>query len=170
VPELWTLGSIEFVPRGTKTKTTNHMKKLIVPVLVGLLAVTGLTLSAGEPDVNPTGTWKVTISGDKTQALPAVPTLKLKLSGDTLTGTLSYRSSPVVNGKSQVSELPITEAKLQGNDISFNFTHPPAFGKGPNATYSYQGKISGDTIKGTFTSEWMGNTNTKDWQAERIKE
>jgi hypothetical protein len=134
------------------------------------LAVTGSTAKAEESVVNPTGTWKVTISGDKSQALPAVPTLKLKLSGGTLTGTLSYRSSPVVNGKSQVAELPITEAKLQGNDISFNFSHPPAAGKGPNATYSYQGKISGDTIKGTFTREWMGNTNTKDWQAVRIKE
>ena len=146
------------------------MKKLIVPVLVGLLALTGgLTLRAGEPAVDPTGTWKVTISGDKTQVLPAVPTLKLKLSGGALTGTLSYRSSPVVNGKTQVSELPITEAKLQGSDISFNFTHPPASGKGPNASYSYQGKISGDTMKGTFTREWMGNSSTKDWQAERIK-
>lgn len=138
------------------------------------LALTGLILRTAtgidQPTTNPTGTWKVTISGSNTQARPAVPTLKLKLSSGKLTGTLSYRSSAVVHGESKVSESPITEAKLQGNEISFSFTHPPASGNGPNATYSYQGKISGDTIKGTFTTEWMGHTRTKDWEAERLKE
>jgi len=134
------------------------------------VAITGPTLKAGEPTVNPTGTWKVTISNTNTQARPAAQTLNLKLDGGTLTGTLSYNSSPTVNGKARVSELPVTEAKLQGNEISFNFTHPPASGNGPNATYSYQGKISGDTIKGTFTTEWMGQTRTKGWEAERLKE
>jgi len=148
--------------------------KTCLTTLALTLALTGPTLCVNAGDdkstTNPTGTWKVTISGSNTQALPPVPTLKLKLSGGTLTGTLSYRSSPVVNGKSQVSELPITEAKLQGTEISFNFTHPPAAGNGPNATYSYRGKLSGDTIKGTFATEWMGQTRTRDWQAERLKE
>ncbi|HYL85500.1 MAG TPA: hypothetical protein VE263_14785 [Candidatus Angelobacter sp.] len=139
-----------------------------------ILALTGLSFRAIAADdkstTNPTGTWKVTIPGSNTQARPAVPTLKLKLSGGTLTGTMSYRSSSIVNGVSQVSELPITEAKLQGSEISFNFTHPPASGNGPNANYSYQGKISGDSIKGTFTTEWMGQTRKRDWEAERLKQ
>jgi hypothetical protein len=135
-----------------------------------ILAVTGPTVCAGEPAANPTGTWKVTVSSTNTQARPTAQTLKLKLDGGTLTGTFSYNSSPTVNGKARVSELPITEAKLQGNEISFNFTHPPAAGNGPNATNSYQGKISGDTIKGTFTTEWMGQTRTRGWEAERVKE
>lgn len=144
-----------------------------LPTFVLTLAFTALTLRviAGDDKsaTNPTGTWKVTIPGSNTQARPAVPTLKLKLSGGKLTGTLTYRSSSIVNGTSQVSELPITEAKIQGSEISFNFTHPPASGNGPNANYSYKGKISGDTIKGTFTTEWMGHTRTKDWEAERLK-
>jgi hypothetical protein len=134
------------------------------------LAVTGSTVNAGESVVNPTGTWKVTIVTTNTQAHPTAQTLKLKLDGGTLTGTLSYNSSPTVNGKAHVSELPITEAKLQGSEISFNFTHPPASGNGPSATYSYQGNISSDTIKGTFTEEWMGHTFTKNWEAKRLKE
>ena len=134
------------------------------------LAVAGSTVNAEESVVNPTGTWKVTVSSTNTQARPAAQTLKLTLNGGTLTGTLSYNSSPTVNGKARVSELPITEAKLQGNELSFNFTHPPAAGNGPNATYSYQGTISGDTIKGTFTTEWMGQTRTKNWEAKRLKE
>ena len=145
------------------------MKKLIVPVLVGLLAFASL-ISAEEPTINPTGTWKLTITSTNTPPRLTMETLKLKLSGGTLTGTLSYNSSPTVNGKARVSELPITEAKLQGSEISFNFTHPPAAGNGPNATYSYQGTISGDTIKGTFTMKWMDHTRTKNWEAKRLKE
>lgn len=134
------------------------------------LAVTSSTVNAEEAVVNPTGTWKVTVSSTNTQARPAAQTLKLTLNGGTLSGTLSYNSSPTVNGRARVSELPITEAKLQGSELSFNFTHPPAAGSGPNATYSYQGTISDDTIKGTFTMEWMGQTRTKNWEARRLKE
>jgi hypothetical protein len=129
------------------------------------LAVIGSTVNAEESVVNPTGTWKVTVSSTNTQARPAAQTLKLTLNGGTLTGTLSYNSSPTVNGNARVSELPITEAKLNGSELSFNFTHPPAAGNGPNATYSYQG-----TIKGTFTMEWMGQTRTKNWEAKRLNE
>jgi hypothetical protein len=134
------------------------------------LAIIGTTLQAGESPVNPTGTWKLTTPGTNTNARVSAQTLKLNLDGGTLTGTLTYNSSAIVNGKAHVSESPITEAKLRGDEISFKFTHPPAVGRGPNANYSYQGRISGNTIKGTFTTEWMGQTRTRDWQAERIKE
>ena len=135
-----------------------------------LILALGQLAHAGDMKLDPTGTWKVIVSSTNTQAHPAAQTLKLTLNGGTLTGTLSYNSSPTVNGKARVSELPITEAKLQGNELSFNFTHPPASGNGPNATYSYQGKISGETIKGTFTMEWMGQTRTRGWEAEHLKE
>jgi len=135
-----------------------------------VLAVTGASVRAGEPAVNPTGTWKVTISTTNTQARPTAQTLKLKFDGGMLTGTLSYNSSAIINGKARVSELPITEAKLQGDKLSFHFTHPPAVGNGPNASYNYQGTINGDTIKGTFTTEWMGQTRTRGWESERVKE
>jgi hypothetical protein len=83
---------------------------------------------------------------------------------------LPTSTSAVVNGKSRMSEALITEAKLQGGEISFNFTHPPAVGNGPNATYNYRGKVTGDTIKGTFTMDWMGHARTRNWEAERLKE
>jgi len=114
---------------------------------------TACLIRAGEPAVNPTGSWKITVITANSQVCPVAQTLKLKLDSGTLTGMLTYNSSPTVNGKAHISELPITEAKLQGDAISFNFTHPPAFGNGPNGTYSYQGKINGDTIKGTYTME-----------------
>ena len=134
------------------------------------LAVTDSTINAEESAVNPTGTWKVTVSSTNTAVRPAAQTLKLKLDDGTLTGTFSYYSGPVVNGKAPTSELPITETKLQRSEISFNFSHPPATGNGSNAIYSYHGNISGDTIKGTFTMEWMGQTRTRNWEAKRLKE
>ena len=138
------------------------------------LAIAGLGLltasGADKASADPTGAWKVTVSTTNAQARPTPQTLKLKLDGGKLTGTLTYNSSATVNGKARVSESPITEAKLQVNELSFNFTHPPSVGNGPNANYTYQGKISGNTIKGTFTMEWMGNSRTRGWQAERVKE
>ena len=145
-------------------------RSLCLTTALLFLAVTGSTVKAQESVVNPTGTWKVNVLTTNTQAHPTAQTLKLKRDGGTLTGTLSYNSGPVINGKAPTSELPITEAKLQGSEISFNFTHPPAAGNGPNATYIYQGNVSGDTIKGTFTTDWMGQTRTRNWEAKRLKE
>jgi hypothetical protein len=125
-------------------------------------------LRAAEPAPNPTGTWKMLRSSTNSQTAGPLQTLTLKLDGGKLTGTLTYNSSPIVNGKVRVSEKPITEAKIQGDEISFHFTHPPSAGNGPNPTYDYQGKLSGDTIKGTCTMEWMGNTRTRDWAATRV--
>ena len=145
-------------------------KRICLSIAVVALVFPSSTASAGEPTVNPTGAWSINASGTNTQSRTSQQTLKLKLSGDTLTGTLTYNSSAVVNGKVQKSEAAITEAKLQGNEISFKFTHPPAYGKGPNASYTYRGKISGDTIKGTVTMTWIDHTSTKTWEAKRIKE
>ena len=81
--------------------------------LVLTLALGSLALLAGAADdksiVNPTGTWKVTATSTNTQTRSAAQTLKLKLNGNTLTGTLTYNSSPTVNGKASVAELPITD-------------------------------------------------------------
>lgn len=134
------------------------------------LVFTGSKASAAEQTVNPTGTWSSISTGTNAQARPSKETLKLKLSGHTLTGTLTYNSGAVVNGNARKAELPITETKLDGNQISFNFSHPPARGKGPNASYTYIGKIVGDSIKGTVTITWMEHTNTRTWEAERLKQ
>jgi hypothetical protein len=158
-------------PETSNENNLKHINRMTRKLsILCLILAFGKLAHAGDVKLDPTGTWKVTVSSTNTQARPAAQTLKLMLNGSTLTGTLSYNSSPTVNGKARVSELPITEAKLQGDELSFNFTHPPASGNGPNATYSYQGKIRGETIEGTFTMEWMGQTRTKGWEAERLKE
>ena len=145
-------------------------KSIFLATTILVLFIVGASVRAGEPAENPTGVWKVTLPTTNAQVHSTAQTLKLKFDGGVLTGTLSYNVGPVVNGRARTAELPITDAKVQGNDISFNFTHPPAVGKGPNANYSYQGRISGGTIKGTFTTEWMGQTRTRGWEARRINE
>ena len=139
-------------------------------VLAIISSIFGAGCQRHKSAVNPTGTWSVSVSSTNTQVVPTGQTLKLTLNGDLLTGTLTYRSSPVVNGKSQFGELPITKAKFQGSEVFFNFTHPPASGNGPSATCSYQGTLRGDTITGTMTMEWMGESRRKSWEATRLKE
>lgn len=135
------------------------------------LAFTGLPLRAtaeeSKPTVDLTGRWKVTQSSTNTQVRPSEGILNLKQGVGTLTGTL--RNVSTVNGNSHVYEWEIKEVKLQGSEISFSVTHPFEVGNG-DVTSSYQGKINGGTIKGTFKTEFLGKSFTRDWKAERLKE
>jgi hypothetical protein len=131
-----------------------------------LLAVAGCKPSGP----NPTGTWEMAATSTNSQPPPPPLNLKLTLNGSALTGTLGHYSSAIVNGQARISELPITEAKIQGNQLSFSFSHPSAVGNGPNAEYKYQGTINGDTITGTVAIELMGETHTRTWEARRLKQ
>jgi hypothetical protein len=130
-----------------------------------LLAVAGCKPSSPSP----AGTWELAATSTNIQPPPPPLNLKLTLNGGALTGTLGHYTSAIVNGKATIADLPITDAKLQGNQLSFNFTHPPSVGTGPNSDYKYQGTLGGDTITGTVTIEWMGETLTKTWEARRLK-
>jgi hypothetical protein len=154
--------------RKQKQQKTNQMKKLIVPVLVGLLAVTSLTVSAGEPDANPTGTWKVTQVPKSTYE----PTLKLKLEGDKLSGTITR------NTGTKIEELTIEDGKLNGSEVTFATHFFSQVYKGgvlqPADTnfmshWNFQGTISGDSIKGKVVKESFAGSRTQDWEARRIK-
>lgn len=136
-------------------------------ILGSLLVFTSLTVNAQESTVNPIGTWKLTHSSTNALVHPTEYTLRLKQHGSELTGTISNVS--VVNGKSRVYEWTIKEAKLQGGEISFSVTHPFEVGHG-EVTSSYQGKVSGDTIKGTFKESFLHHTHTGNWTAERVNE
>lgn len=163
-----------FAKKPVKSKSQpNNQTKLQGTCLTTFVALsfTALTLCATAGDQkstpDPTGTWKVTQSSTNTQARPSEKTLKLKLNGGMLTGTLSNVS--IVNGKSRLYQWAIKDAKLQGSEISFSVTHPFEVGHG-EVTTSYRGKIGGDAIKGMLEMEFMGQTYTRDWKAERLKE
>jgi hypothetical protein len=149
-------------------KTNARRLTLMLSTLIGFLAV-----SAAEPNVNPTGTWILTMSSTNTQARPTGQTLKLKLQGEHVTGTLSR------NAGGKVEELTLEKGKLNGSDISFS-THHFALVYDHNVlqptdtnkvTHSvFKGQLSGDTIKGKVEREYMGNRRTMDWEAKRVKE
>jgi hypothetical protein len=120
--------------------------------VLGLVVVLGLGVSALAADVNGTWKWTVERGGNTFEQ-----TLKLMHEGDRLTGTMSGR---------QGTETPIEDGKVSGDDISFKVTRE--FG-GNKFVISYQGKVTGDTIKGESKFERDGQTQTREWEAKRAK-
>jgi hypothetical protein len=150
------------------------MKRIVTSALLAL-ALTSLALRAGAQDkgsvVNPTGTWNLTTLSATGQ--PASPqTLKLKLEGGRLTGTLNRQAGH------KVEQLPLEDVKLKGSDLSFathnyavvyvhNVLQPTDTNKWSHS--KFQGTISGDTIKGKIERHsYMGNNHTLDWEAKRM--
>ena len=137
------------------------MKKLIVPVLVGLLAVTGLTLSAEETTFNPTGTWKWVAPANPDGQIPKI-TFTLKLQGKTLTGARISSSTTTI----------LTNGVVKGDEVSFQTPrHETSSPKGKIAFTTYSGKLSGDTIKGTtdiFVDDKL--FSSRNWEVKRVKE
>jgi len=89
-------------------------------------------------------------------------TLKLKLEGEKVTGTLT---APARGGES--SDVAISEGKLKGDEISFAVTREV---QGNKITSKYTGKISGDSIKGKMAFERNGEAQSRDWEAKRETE
>ena len=110
---------------------------------------------AADTKVDPSGTWKWSFTGQNGQTRET--TLKLKLDGEKLTGTVSGRGG----------ETAIAEAKLKGEEISFQVTREF---NGNKVTTKYNGKISGDTIKGKMEFERDGQAQSRDWEAKREAE
>src|SRR5579872_2019155 len=133
-----------------------------------LLWASSLSMAAEKGSTDPSGTWKLVTINPQTKARSAEHTLKLKLDGGKLTGTMEGRSE--INGKVKLFQWAITDTKLQGNDISFTVTHPPTYGNGPDSTTTYEGKFTGATMTGKAETEWSGNVKKRDFEAHRVKE
>lgn len=127
------------------------MKTLVRWSTLTLLALC-LMLQADDKKADPTGTWKWSMTGQNGQTRES--TLKLKLEGDKLTGTISGRQQ----------ESPIEEGKIKGDEISFQVTREF---NGNKFTIKYHGKLSGDTIKGKSEFEREGQAQSRDWDAKR---
>jgi hypothetical protein len=104
---------------------------------------------------DPTGTWKWSVGGGgggQTREM----TLKLKLEGDKLTGTM-------VRGD---METAIEDASFKDGTVSFAISIER---QGQKRTTKYSGKLDGDTIKGKATSMRDGQEQARDWEAKRAK-
>ena len=127
------------------------MKRLVAAALV--LAVVGVARADDKP--NPTGTWKwkVEINGQEQDR-----TLKLKLEGTKLSGTLTGMMN---------EETKIEDAKYKDGEISFKVTRER---QGQKITVKYHGKLKDDTITGKSEFDRDGQTQSRDWEAKRVKE
>jgi len=130
------------------------MRTLIAMGLV--LGLAGLNNAQDKKQkADPNGTWKCTtdVGGQKRES-----TLKLKLDGDKLTGTMTYSDkmeSKIEGGKFKDGEATFT-AMRELMDQKF--------------TIKYAAKIEGDSIKGTAEVEFNGETQKFDFEGKREKE
>ena len=129
------------------------MKRAVIAITVLLVGFVGVLRAEDKP--NPTGTWKWSVTfGDQTRE----QTLKLKLEGDKLTGSMLGRNN---------QETAIEDAKYKDGEVSFAVTRER---NGQKFTTKYAGKVSGDTIKGKSKFERDGQAQERDWDAKRAKE
>jgi len=131
------------------------MQRTLVSFLqlsVCLLLTLAATANAEDKKADPNGTWKWSFTGQNGQARET--TMKLKLEGEKLTGTVSGR-----NG-----DTAIENANLKGEEISFSVTREF---NGNKMTSKYNGKLSGDSIKGKIETERDGEARSRDWEAKR---
>lgn len=129
-----------------------HTHRSLLSVAVTLLLILGFGATAADAKLDPTGTWTWSYTGQDGQSRQS--TLKLKLDGATLTGTVSGR-----NG-----ETAIDGANLKGDDISFTVTREF---NGNKMVQKYSGKLTADSIKGKIAFERNGEAQSRDWDAKR---
>jgi hypothetical protein len=118
------------------------------------LAVIGFATQVQAADkADPTGTWKWTMTTPNNQSREI--SLKLKLDGDKLTGSMPGRDN---------TEISIADASFKDGQIAFSVTRER---NGNKFTQKYSGKLDGNTIKGKIEFERDGQTQSRDWEAKR---
>ena len=127
--------------------------KTLIRTAACLVLAAGLTASAA--DVSGTYSW--TTPG-RNGGPDRKSTLKLKVDGDKVTGTISAPAGgrgrggkADADGKAPAApaDVEIKEGKIKGDELSFNTVREGRNG-GAATTTKYTGKVSGDTIKLKF--------------------
>jgi len=119
----------------------------------GLLVVLGLGTAALAAE--PTGTWKWSVERN---GQTFETTLKLEQpEGSVLQGSISGR---------QGTMTPIEDGKFEKDTVSFKVTREF---NGNKVVMAYEGKLSGDTIKGTTKFTRDGETQSRDWEAKKAQ-
>lgn len=132
--------------------------KLIAAFCVACL----LTVAAFAADASPAGTWKWSqpARGDR----PAVEmTLKLDLKDGALTGTMVGLQGP----QGAMPDVAIGDAAFKDGTVMFSVTREF---NGNKRTTKYEGKLEGDTVKGSSERPNRdGAMQKNDWVATRAK-
>ncbi len=133
-----------------------QLKKTLTPLLALAVLAIGTAVQAADA----TGTWGWSRPG-RNGGPDQKMTLKLKVDGDKLTGTLT---SPSRDGGT--TDTKIADGKVKGEEISFTITREF---NGNKMVQKYSGKV-GDTIKGKIEFERNGETQSRDWEAKKASE
>lgn len=131
-------------------------------LFAAFLAVCFMTVAAWAAEASPSGTWKFTQQGRGGNAMERTLTLNYK--DGKLTGTLAGTQG----GQFQIPDTAIADASFKDGAIAFTVT--TEF-NGNKRTTKYEGKLEGDTIKGTIERPGRdGGAPTKnEWVATRAK-
>ena len=131
------------------------MRRLATVAVV--LAIGSLVGVARADDKSgPSGTWKWSAGRPGGQGRET--TLKLKIEGDKVTGTISGRAG----------ETAIEDGTYKDGVVSFKVTTQGQGGQ--SVTRKFHGKLSGDTIKGKTEGPGRdGQPMERDWVAKRAK-
>lgn len=132
---------------------------------VGLLLAGSAT--AQDKKVDPNGKWTWTSEG-RDGAL-RTNSITLKLEGDKLTGAVTGMRGGRGGGGGGAGggapqETPIEEAKIKGDEITFQVTREGQNGK---MVSKYIAKIAGDTLKGKWTLDRNGDVMEREFEAKR---
>ncbi|MBA4067306.1 MAG: hypothetical protein C0501_27080 [Isosphaera sp.] len=132
------------------------MRTLIAATLA--LGLAGLS-AAQDKKTDPTGTWKweTERGGQKRET-----TLKLKLDGDKLTGTVASTGGKGGGG----ADTKIEDATFKDGEVKFTVTRERGDQK---FTTKYSAKVDGDTLKGTATTDFGGKENKQEFEAKKVK-
>jgi hypothetical protein len=124
-------------------------------VSLAALAVVLLAASVAQAADDPTGTWKWTV---KFQDQEREMSVKLKLEGDKLTGTMPGRNN---------QETAIENGSYKDGEVKFEVTRER---NGNKFTSKYSGKIEGNKLTGKIEMPGRdGQTRTRDWNATKAE-
>ena len=125
------------------------------------LAAFVMTAAAFAADVSPAGVWKWTVQG-RQGGQGFEQTVKLEYKDGKLSGIMPGREA----GQFSVPDTVITDASFKDGQVKFAITREF---NGQKFTTKYDGKLEGNTIKGTFERSAMNNKapSMSEWVAQR---
>jgi hypothetical protein len=129
-----------------------RLRTLLIVLAIGPL----FSAHAAENEVDPTGTWKWRLPNQS-----AENTIKLKLSGDKLSGSVLRRNNQL--------EVPIEDATYKAGAVKFRATVIDEHDNTTRIIVTFSGRLSGDTIMGTIEFKHPSKVISRDWLARRAQ-
>lgn len=134
--------------------------KSFCKLLAASVAVCFATVAAFA--ANAAGTWKWTQQGRQ-----GGQGFEMTLTLDVKDGVLSGKTGAIQGPQGEIPGVAISDASIKGDMVAFSVTREF---NGNKRTTKYEGKVEGDTIKGTVERQGRdGNVQKSDWTATRAK-